>query len=356
MKSSGIETNRITFDDVVKGKIEMPENDEDFVIAKTNGIPTYHFAHAVDDHLMRTTHVIRGDEWIASVPKHLQLFRMLGFKPPKYAHIAPIMKEENGKKRKLSKRRDPEAAVSFYFEQGYPRESILEYFKTISNSNFEEWRKQNKNEPIENFPFSLKKMSVSGALFDLAKLNDVSKNVISLFSVETVLSYILDWTKEFDPEFHGLLSKDLNYATAIFAIDRGTKNPRKDIAKWNEARDYSSFFYDELYTPSYTLPDNIAPEDAKNIVMKYRDVFDANDDKNDWFLKIKGICEPCGFCPDVKEYKQNPDAYKGHVGDVSGIIRIAVTDRMNTPDLYEIMRLLGKDRVKIRLDNFINML
>lgn len=353
LRSMGDISRKITFDDMIKGKIEMSENVNDVVILKTDGIPTYHFAHAVDDHLMHTTHVVRGDEWIASVPLHIELFKTLGFKPVKYAHIAPIMKEENGGKRKLSKRKDPEANVSFYIEKGYPEASVKEYMLTILNSNFEEWRKANKTEDISKFPFNLKKMSVSGALFDMVKFNDVSKNVISVMTNEQVYNLVVAWAKDYDKELYELFIADSEKAKAILNIDRDNPKPRKDIACWEEVRNYVAFFYNELYTPDYSLPENISKEDAVNILTKYKSVYSANDSKDEWFQRIKDLCGECGFTPNVKEYKQNPDAFKGHVGDVSTVIRLAITSRTNTPDLYYIMQILGQDEVMRRIDNMI---
>lgn len=346
LRSTGDINRKITFDDMIKGKIEMSENVNDVVILKTDGIPTYHFAHAVDDHLMRTTHVIRGDEWIASVPLHLELFRALGFKPVKYAHIAPIMKEENGGKRKLSKRKDPEANVSYYTEKGYPEESVKEYMLTILNSNFEDWRRANKTADISAFPFNLKKMSLSGALFDMVKLNDVSKNVISLMTAQKVYSLLSAWAKEYDPELYSLLSHNPEKAQAILNIDRDNPKPRKDIACWSEIRDYVSYFYGELYSSDYSLPENINRADAYEILSKYKNIYKAEDTKEEWFAKIKELCSDCGFTPNVKEYKQNPGSFKGHVGDVSTVIRVAVTSRTNTPDLYYIMRILGDEALR----------
>ena len=350
LRSPGSMDKRISFDDLIKGRIEMPENVQDVVLLKQDGIPTYHFAHAVDDHFMRTTHVIRGDEWISSVPLHIQLFKVCGFRVPKYAHIAPIMKEENGGKRKLSKRKDPEAAVTYYAEQGYPKESVLEYLLTLANSNFEDWRRANPDAPQSAFPFNLKKMSTSGALFDLTKLGDVSKNVISVMKPETVLEKTLAWAKEYDPQLYALLSRDSLRSTAIFDIDRGGKKPRKDIAKWDEVKDYVSYFFDELFTVSMAdLPDNITPDLAKDVLDAYTAAFDPADDKQQWFDRIKDLCAPLGCTPNVKEYKQNPDAFKGHVGDVSTVIRVALTGRRNTPDLYAITSILGEDTVRARL-------
>lgn len=353
LRSPGDPEKKIRVQDVIKGKMELPENITDIVLLKTDGIPTYHFAHCIDDHLMHTTHVVRGDEWVSSIPVHIQLFSVCGFKAPKYAHIAPIMKLDNGNKRKLSKRKDPEAAVSYYVEEGYPKESVLEYLLTLANSNFEDWRRANKTAPLSDFKFNLKKMGVSGALFDLAKLNDVSKNVISRMDALTVLKYTLAWADKYNSIFYDMLSSDTDKAMAIISIGRGGKKPRKDIAKWSDMQDYMAYFYDEFYDPDYTLPDNISKEDARAILKAYRKVYDENDDNQEWFNKVKALCEPLGFTPNVKEYKQNPDAYKGHVGDVSTVIRIAVTSRTNTPDLCTIMKILGQDEVQNRLEEAI---
>lgn len=354
LRSDGSEERRIKFDDGIKGKLEMPENDEDFVILKSDGIPTYHFAHAIDDHLMRTTHVIRGDDWISSTPKHLQLFKLLGFKAPKYAHVANIMVNDGSGKRKLSKRKDPQAAMRYYAEEGYPAESIIEYLMTIANSDFEDWRRANQSAPIKDFKFGLKKMSVSGALFDLDKLKDVSKNIISAMDTETVFTRILDWAEEFDAEFYELLTADRDYAKAMYSIDRENKKPRKDIAKWDEAKEYAAYIFDSLYTPCYNMPENISESDVSALLTEYVKVYDPGDDNSEWFGKIKSICPMIGFAAEVKEYKQNPDAYKGHAGDASTIIRIAVTGRRNTPDLCSIMRLLGRERCVQRMEKLIN--
>lgn len=354
LRSPGSEQNRIKFDDLLRGTIEMPENDEDLVLLKSDGIPTYHFAHAIDDHFMRTTHVARGDEWIASLPKHVQLFRMLGFKAPKYLHISPIMKMDGDSKRKISKRKDPEAAMHFYAEQGYSADSVQEYLMTIASSDFEDWRRANPTLPREKFPFNPKKMSVSGALFDMDKMTDVSKGVISRMTAEDVAAAVTAWAAQYDEEFHALLTKDADYTVGIFAIDRGGNKPRKDMAKWNEARDYAAYFFDELFDGAFELPENVTPADAKAILAAYKDVYDETQDKSAWFDTVKSICEPLGFCPEVKEYKKNPDGWKGHAGDVSTVIRLAVTGRRNTPDLCAIMQLLGRRRVMARLDAAMN--
>ncbi len=352
-RSDGSEDRRIMFDDMIRGKIEMPENIIDEVLLKSDGIPTYHFAHCCDDHYMRTTHVIRGEEWISSVPKHIALFKACGFKVPKYAHTPQVLKfdDETGDKRKLSKRKDPEAAVSYFTVEGFPKESLIEYLLTIISSGFEDWRRANPGVPAMDYPFNLKKMSSSGCLFDLVKLNDVSKNVISIMNAETVYERVSEWAKEFDGEFYKILTADPERSKAILNIDRENPKPRKDIAKWGEVRDYISYFFNEYYVSDYTLPENIAPADAKAILTKYAEIFSLDDDKDTWFNKIKDMCAPLGFTPNVKEFKQNPEAFKGHVGDVSSVIRIALTSRRNTPDLWSIMRLLGEDEIKRRLSD-----
>ncbi len=349
LKSPGSEENRIFFDDGIKGKIEMPENDEDIVLLKSDGIPTYHFAHAVDDHLMRTTHVIRGDEWISSVPKHIQLFRLLGFKPPKYCHVAPIMKLDNGAKRKISKRKDPEAAVHYFAEEGYDATSVIEYLMTVASSEFEDWRRANPDESYKKFKFNLKKMSVSGALFDNDKLNDVSKNIVSKMSSREVVAKLTDWAKAYDTEFYSVLTKDLEYTKAVFAIDRDCPKPRKDIAKWNEAKEYCAYFYNEYFAPQREYPENIDGEDIKAFLSEYAAVYSDADTKEEWFGRIKSLCAPLGFAADTKEYKANKEAYKGSVGDLSTILRIAVTGRRNTPDLWSIMQVLGYSECKNRI-------
>ena len=357
-RSEGQEDKRIFFDDIIRGKIEMPENIIDEVLLKSDGIPTYHFAHACDDHFMRTTHIIRGEEWISSVPKHIALFKACGFRVPKYAHTPQVMKidEEDGTKRKLSKRKDPEAAVSYFVEQGFPKESLIEYLLTLLNSNFEDWRRANPKEDAFAFPFNLKKMSPSGCLFDLVKLNDVSKNVVSVMDAETVYGYIAQWAEKYDAEFFNEFTKNPEFSRNMVNIDRESPKPRKDIAKWSEVKEYFAYMFDAYFTPAFELPENIQKEDARAILEKYAEIYDEADDKDAWFSKIKDMCEPLGFTPNVKEFKKNPEAFKGHVGDVSTVIRLAVTGRKNTPDLCSIMKLLGKDTVTARINEIIKSL
>ncbi|MDR2524832.1 MAG: glutamate--tRNA ligase [Oscillospiraceae bacterium] len=349
LRSPGVEGRKITVQDQIKGKLELPENIMDVVLLKTNGVPTYHFAHAVDDHLMRTTHVIRGDEWVASLPLHIQLFGVLGFRAPKYCHTPTLMKEENGGKRKISKRKDPEAATSWFWEQGYPPEAVLEYLMTLMNSDFEAWRRAGPDAPLAAFPFRLQRMSVSGALFDVAKLTDVSKNVIARMSAAQSYAGLLGWANTYDPAWAALLTREEAFAAAMLDIDRGGKKPRKDLARWNEAKTAYQYFFDALHDPAFQLPAHIAAADAEAILRAYAPLYDPEDDKDAWFGKIRGICAGLGFCPDVKLFKTDPSAWKGHVGDASGVIRLAVTGRENTPDLCAVMRLLGGERVRQRL-------
>ena len=354
LRSGGDESRRVLFDDVIKGKIEMPENDEDFVILKSDGIPTYHFAHAIDDHLMRTTHVFRGDEWISSAPKHIELFRVLGFKPVRYGHISPIMKLENGAKRKISKRKDPEAAVHFFAEAGYPANAVIEYLMTIAASDFEDWRRANPAADYREFKFNPKRLSVSGALFDSDKLNDVSKIIISKMQSGEVYSALSGWAKEFDSEFYGLVTADPDYTKKMLAVDRdNAKNARKDIAKWDEAKDYFSYYYDSLFAPSYTLPERVSADDARTFLAKYIKAYDPADDRQVWFDKIKAIAPYLGFAAETKEYKAAPESYKGAAGDLSGVLRLAVTGRANTPDLCGIMNVLGREKCESRVNDFI---
>ena len=353
-KSPGREDRKIKHKDVIKGNVDFPENDQDIIIIKSDGLPTYHFAHAVDDHLMHTTHVIRSDEWLSSVPLHLQLFHELGFKAPKYAHISPIMKNDNGGKRKLSKRKDPEAAVSYYKEQGIPTDAVKEYLLNIANSTFENWRRANPDKKIEEFDFQLNKMSVSGALFDMIKLLDIGKTVISKMTAEDVYEKSLKWAEEYDNELADLL-KDKEYALKIFGIERGNKKPRKDIAKWSDVKENISYMYDsEFYKNNQEYPYQPAISDKEDIskildlyIEKY---YDENDDKQTWFDKIKEVAGEMGYAKEVKEFKANPGMYKAHVGDVSTVLRVALTSRTNTPDMYEIMQVLGKDRIAKRFE------
>ena len=350
-RSDGDENRRINFEDMIRGKIEMPENIIDEVLLKSDGIPTYHFAHVCDDHFMRTTHVIRGEEWLSSVPKHIALFKACGYRTPKYVHTAQVMKldEESGDKRKLSKRKDPEAAVSYFVEKGFPKEAVIEYLLTLLNSNFEDWRRANPGVDAMDFPFNLKKMGASGCLFDLLKLTDVSKNVISKMKAADIYDRVAAWAKEYDPAFFEIFTADPAFSTAILNIDREVPKPRKDLAKWDEVPEYLSYFFAEPEVDPALLPERVSREDAKAILSCCCGGYDPTEAKDAWFARMKSMCPALGFCPEVKEYKKNPDSYKGHVGDVSSVVRLAVTGRTNTPDLCTIMQLLGRERVCARL-------
>lgn len=352
LKSNGDFNRKIEVNDLVRGKIEFPENDIDTVLIKSDGIPVYHFAHVIDDHLMRTTHVLRGEEWLSSTPVHLQLFRMFGFKPPKYAHLGLVMKiDEDGTRRKLSKRKDPEAAVSYYHEKGIPKEAVKLYLMTIANSNFEEWLNQNPDKTIDDFKFNFKKMSMSGSLFDLEKLLNISRNYISRLTKEEVYEALLAWTKEYDTDFHNLITKYENYTKDILNIEREQKKPRKDYESYSEIKNQIFYMYDELYNPTnYEWGSITDKQEIKNILNEYiNNYFDVSD-KEVWFNKIKELTEEFGYCSNMKEYKENPSLYKGNIADISTVLRVAITSKSMTPDLYEIMKLLGKDRIMQRIN------
>ena len=355
-KSMGNEEKKIRHHDVIKGNIDFPQNDQDIVIIKADGLPTYHFAHAVDDHLMRVTHVIRSDEWVSSIPLHLELFQTLGFKTPKYCHYAPILKEEDGKKRKISKRKDPEAAVSYYHEEGIPAEAVCEYLMNIGNSNFESWRRANPNARMSEFKFDISKMSVSGAIFDLVKLLDVSKNVIAKYDKETVYEQTLEWAKRYDQELVKML-QDKEYSLKVLGIERGNTKPRKDISKWSDVKNAISYMYDDKFFAQdihYEYDKIQNKEEIKKILSNYLEkYFNINDDKQTWFDKIKDLAEELGYAREVKMYKQEPEKWPGHVGDISTVIRVSLTGRRNTPDLYEIMQVLGEESIKRRIDKLL---
>ena len=352
-RSTGSIENQFKFDDLVKGKLTITENDIDHVLLKSDGIPTYHFAHAVDDHLMRTTHVVRGDEWMATLPFHIQLFKAMGFKLPKYVHIGPLMKMDGTSKRKLSKRKDPELALTYYKAEGFPIAAVREYIMTILNSNFEDWRRANPDADLNEFKFSPKKLNPAGSLFDYAKLTDVSKNVISKMDAETVYTQLTAWAEEFDADFAEKLKADPAFATSILAIGRGGKKPRKDLATWQEAKPYMGFFYDE-YLDKPQFDEKFSSEAVKTALQKFLDRFDISDDSGVWFDKVKEITIEMGFTTDMKAYKADPDAFLGTVADVSTFIRQAVTGKTNSPDLYTVMQILGYERTVDRIKAVMN--
>lgn len=352
LKSPGDSSNRITFSDLIKGNIEMPENIQDIVILKSDGLPTYHFAHAIDDHLMRTTHIVRGEEWLSSVPIHLQLFDVLEFERPKYAHISTLMKMEGTSKRKLSKRKDPELAFSYYEEQGYLAKAVIEYLFRIINSDFEEWRINNPLKPYTSFLIEVEKMSAAGALFDLNKLMDISKDIIAHMSAAEVYASYVSWSEKYDKEMAELLKSNQEYGIQIFNIEREGKNSRKDLSKWTDVREYLYFFFDELYYAAdkeFNFPNSLSREDIIEILEKYPSYYNENDSKEHWFEQLKLFSESLGYTGSVKSYRKNPGLYKGHVGDVAMVLRIALAKKSNTPDLYEIIKVMGKEKLYERL-------
>lgn len=356
MLANGDPEKRIKVTDLVKGTVEIPENDKDEVLLKSDGIPTYHFAHAVDDHLMGTTHVIRGEEWLPSLSRHVMLFNYLGFKLPKYMHIAQIMRlDEEGNKKKLSKR-DMGANMEDYARMGYAPECVREYILTLLNSNFEEWHMQNPDKSCDDFPFNIKKMSSSGCLFDFDKLNNISKNVISKMSAEQVYESSAKWAKEFDPEFYSILTKDKEKAIAIFSIGRGGKKPRKDLTVWSDVKGYAGFFYDELFKIEDSYPENFDASEIKSVLSDYLASYSPKADPNEWFNDVKAIAERNGYASDMKAYKASPESFKGSVADVSMFIRVAITGKLNSPDLFAVTQILGEDSVKTRLTAMINSL
>ena len=347
-KSEGNIANQFKFDDLVKGKLTITENDIDHVLLKSDGIPTYHFAHAVDDHLMRTTHVVRGDEWLATLPFHIQLFKALGFKLPKYVHIGPLMKMDGTSKRKLSKRKDPELALTYYKAEGFPIAAVREYLMTVLNSNFEDWRRANPDADTDSFKFSPKKLNPAGSLFDYAKLTDVSKNVLSRMDAGTVYTQLVEWAEEFDADFAAQLKADPDYTKKILAIGRGGKKPRKDLAVWKDAKPYMGFFYD-CYLQQPVFDEKFDKDLIRDVLNRFLEKFDIADDSATWFNKVKEITTDIGFTADMKAYKADPTAYKGTVADVSTFIRQAVTGQTNSPDLYTVMQILGYDRTVERI-------
>ena len=352
LKSPGCFDRRIVIDDLIKGRIEMPENDIDIPIMKGDGLPTYHFAHLVDDHLMRTTHITRGDEWIPSLPIHIQLFQMFGFKAPKYAHLSPISKNDNGTVRKISKRKDPEAAMSYYHKEGIPSYAVMLYLATLMNSNFEEWYNQNKDKKYTDFKFDFKKMSKSCPLFDGEKLNNISKTYFSLLKASDIYNDACEYFNKYDKEFYDIFTKDKDYSINLLNIEREVKKPRKDIASYKDIKKEFNYMYDELFDSieSYEWQNITDINDIKEILNTYISMYDINDDKNEWFNKCKELCDKLGYASDMKEYKANPEKYKGNVADVTTVIRVALTKKAQTPELYELLKLIGVDGIKSRFE------
>lgn len=349
LKSSGDFDKKIKVKDLIKGEIEFPENDLDIIIIKSDGLPTYHFAHAVDDHLMHSTHIIRGDEWVSSLPVHIDLFKTLGFKVPKYAHLSPLMKEEDGKKRKLSKRKDPEAAVSYYYSKGIPTEAIKLYLMTIANTNFEDWYNTNKDKKIDDFKFEFNKISKSGSLFDMDKLLNISKNYISRLTAEEVYVGALIYAEKFDKNLYQLLNKNKEYTIQILSIERYQKKPRKDFSMYSEIKSAIWYMYPELFDGT-SYERKLSNDELELVEEYFNNYYNINDTKDEWYNRIKELAEIKGYAKEVKEYKENPSNYKGHVGDICEIIRYTITSLTMTPDLYEILKIIGLDEIKRRIN------
>lgn len=359
LKSMGNPEKTIKIKDEIKGERGIRENAKDIVILKSNFTPPYSLAHVVDDTLMGTTTVVRGEEWYPSLASHIELFDAFGLKPPKYAHTPVVCKIDENGKRKLSKRKDKEADARYFLEQGYPISSVMEYLLNLINSDFEDWRRQNPEKSYFDFPFSVNKIGSNNPMFDFQKLDDCSKQVISHFSAEKIYESLLEFANHYDTEFYDLIKNKKDFCVALFSIDRTGNNPRKDIAKWSEVKnlyDYMFFSLDGKTLADYDFDSKVNKEDIVKILTEYKKVYSKNDDKQTWFDKIKALCGPLGFAGNMKEYKQNPEAFKGNVADVSGIIRVATTLRRNTPDLYFLLGLLGEKEVQKRLDQAISLL
>ena len=359
LKSSGNhdlpseEIRHIKVEDAIRGTLSMPENNQDVIILKATGIPTYHFAHVIDDYFMRTTHVIRGEEWLMSLPIHVELFEKLGFEMPVYCHTAQLMKLDNGNKRKLSKRKDPELSLDYYRQEGYHPQAVKEYLLTILNSNFEEWRIDNPDAPIDDFKFTTEKMSSGGALFDLNKLNDVSKDVLVKIPAAELCSFMTEWAREFRPEILPLFEGNEEYITKILDLGRSGNKPRKDLVYGRQIFEFISYFFDDYFRIEDTIPENVSDEDAAEILKRYLESYDHSDDQSQWFDKIREIGTEMGYAAKPKDFKKNPDQYKGHVGHVSTVIRIAVTGRSQSPDIWEIQQILGEKRTRERIGALI---
>lgn len=349
-KSNGDENNHVEVYDGIRGMLNVSENYQDFVLLKSDGIPTYHFAHVIDDHLMRTTHVVRGEEWLSTLPIHVQLFDALGFDRPIYCHTAVLMKMDGDTKRKLSKRKDPELGLEYYRSEGYAPRAVWEYLMTVLNSNFEEWRLENPDAPIDDFKFSLDKMSNSGALFDIMKFEDVSREVLLRTPANKIYDEFSDWLKEYDPEFYKLFTRDKNYSEKIIDVGRNGNRPRKDLTSWKQARDFFSFYFPETFKVEDEFPERVSKEDRYKILKQYLTSFNIKDDNSEWFQKIRDITESMGYAVKPKDFKKNPDMYKGSISDVSGVIRVAITGRTNSPDLWEICQIIGEDEMTRRIN------
>lgn len=352
-KSMGNPEKNFELEDAIRGHLSIPENNQDVVILKANGIPTYHFAHVVDDHLMKVTHVIRGEEWLSTLPIHYELFNTLGWELPVYCHTAHLMKIDEGVKRKLSKRKDPELGLEYYMKLGYHPATVREYLLTILNSNFEEWRIQNPDSSIFDFKFTLEKMSNSGALFDLDKLNDISKNVMVKIPVEEIYDFLLKWAKDYKKEIAGLLTEQKDSVIKLLSVGRNSDKPRKDLIYCEQIFEFISYFFDDYFEIVDKYPQNIDDEEAKKILKAYLETYDHSDDQTQWFAKVTEIATSNGYAAKPKDYKKNPEMYKGHVGDVSTVIRIALVGRSTSPDIWELQQIMGEEKVRERINKLI---
>ncbi|MBR1554726.1 MAG: glutamate--tRNA ligase, partial [Oscillospiraceae bacterium] len=330
-----------------------PRNNIDFVLLKSDGIPTYHFAHVVDDHFMRSTHVVRGEEWISSLPIHVELFNTLGWNQPIYCHTATLMKIDEGKKRKLSKRKDPELALAYYQQEGICPEAVWEFLLTLLNSNFEEWRLANPDADYHDFQYTIEKMSISGALVDLDKLRDVSKEVLSRMPAEKLYQELLTWCEAYHAEFAGILKQYPERALKALNVGRGGAKVRKDLENWKQACQFLSFYFDETFHQQDDMPEEISETDRKEFFQAYLDSYQHSDDSSAWFAKVKEITEKLGYAVKPKDFKKNPDQYKGSIIHITNMIRIALTGRANAPDIWEVSQVLGEEIVISRLKKWL---
>ncbi|MST50943.1 glutamate--tRNA ligase [Hornefia butyriciproducens] len=348
-----VTVRRVEVVDAIRGRLTMPENFMDTVILKATGIPTYHFAHVIDDHLMRTTHVVRGAEWLSSLPVHVELFEKLGWEMPVYCHTAQLMKlDEQGNRRKLSKREDPELSLDYYRRQGYHPEAVREYLLTILNSDFEEWRIANPDAPVDEFRFTTEKMSSSGALFDLNKLNDISKDVLLKIPADRIYEFLSDWSREFAPEYSNMF-EDREYMLKILDLGRGDKKPRKDLIYARQIVEFISYFFDKQFRREDPLPAEVPQEDVNTILSSYLSTYDHSDDQSRWFDKIREIATELGYAAKPKDFKKHPEEYKGHVGHVSTVIRIALMGRAQSPDVWTIQQIMGEEKVRARISDYM---
>jgi len=353
-RSTGNKYRKVAFEDLIFGRRELPENNQDVVIMKSDGLPTYHFAHVVDDHLMRTTHVIRGDEWLPSVPTHLELFAALGWEAPAYAHIAPINKLDGNSRRKLSKRKDPEASVGFFEEQGYPCDAVLDYLMTLSDAAFEDWKQANPGTSSWEFQLSFKGLQGSnGPLFDMDKLGNISRHHIARLTNVEVYDQVLAWANGNDPHLAELMQSDPEKVLAIFNIERGGPNARKDLERWDEVKQELLLFFDDSFSLSAEDARALLPylnaDELAALVRDFLESYDPSDDKEIWFDKIKELGGDHGFALRPKDYKKDPEAFKGTVADVAKVFRVLLMGRERTPDLYSIMQVLGTESVRSRV-------